>query len=676
MMTHVEMKKVHAIGIDRYANFARIHEKSFLKKPTVEDTQEVTNFINKAIAETEALLALEAIDDDQEEIEHAEKIKHALTQYHDAFQTVYAAQKINGMSHKEGLQGAFRNAAHGLEKRLYDFDTAQLRIYLGELRRNEKDFVVRKKSKYIKKFKKNLQLFYDYLSASRINEEMRADLAEAISDYKSAVSAYIGTAMHEDVPTNVPLYSNMSGKAKVVEKILNGHYVPDVWRLYLMARRHEKDFLLRGSPKYVGKLQETLTRITAAVDDSLLSDESKALFANDLDTYSKAFFKLVEVSNGISKNITEMDSAVVHMLPLITEKLEDVEKVLEYSMDQVETEAQSSSQIAIAVAIAAIMIGAFFAITITRSIIKPLRTAMDAAKRIVAGDLTVQINPQCTTNELCGGLLTSLQLMVSKLRSVVGDINTVISQVTTGSQELGSTANIISRGSSEQAASIEETSSAMEEMAANVQQNADNARETEGLSSAVAKEAEKSGAAVFEAVDAMKEIASKISVIEEIARQTNLLALNAAIEAARAGEHGKGFAVVAAEVRKLAERSQAAAGEITQLSSSSVEVAERAGTMLKKILPDIQRTSQLVQEISASSAEQNAGADQINQAIQRLDQVIQHNAATSNEMVTTINNLADEAEQLHDVIQFFKLQGAGSHVVRTPPMIMHQQTLD
>jgi methyl-accepting chemotaxis protein len=192
-------------------------------------------------------------------------------------------------------------------------------------------------------------------------------------------------------------------------------------------------------------------------------------------------------------------------------------------------------------------------------------------------------------------------------------------------------------------------------MNATIRQNADNAQQTEKIALKSAIDATESGKAVTDAVTAMKLIAEKISIIEEIARQTNLLALNAAIEAARAGEHGKGFAVVAAEVRKLAERSQAAAAEISKLSGSSMEVAERAGQMLGKLVPDIQKTSELVQEISAASREQTSGADQINSAIQQLNQVIQRNAGAAEEMASTAQELSSQSEMLLSTMTFFKV---------------------
>lgn len=234
-----------------------------------------------------------------------------------------------------------------------------------------------------------------------------------------------------------------------------------------------------------------------------------------------------------------------------------------------------------------------------------------------------------------------------KLREVLG----ASGNISAASQQTSTTAEQLSQGASEQASAVEQVSSSMEQMGANIQQNSDNASQTEKISIKAAQDAEVSGEAVLEAVKAMNQISGKISIIQEIARQTNLLALNAAIEAARAGEHGKGFAVVAAEVRKLAERSQKAAEEITGLSKNSVEVAERAGTLLEKLVPDIRKTADLVQEIRAASNEQSSGANQINRAVQQLDQVIQQNASASEEMASTAEEMAAQAQALDDIMR-------------------------
>ena len=278
------------------------------------------------------------------------------------------------------------------------------------------------------------------------------------------------------------------------------------------------------------------------------------------------------------------------------------------------------------------------------------------AKQVAQGNLMVELKKRSENDDL----MESLYNMVDKLKEIVREVQAAADGVATGGQQLSATAQSLSQGATEQAASAEEISSSMEEMSSSIKQNADNASQTEKISNKSATDAREGGKAVNETVAAMKEIATKISIIEEIARQTNLLALNAAIEAARAGEHGKGFAVVASEVRKLAERSQTAAGEISELSGRSVQVAEAAGQMLTAILPDIQRTAELVQEISASSKEQDAGADQINRAIQQLDQVIQQNASAAEEMASTTEELAGQAEQLKTTIAFFSLDTHGT----------------
>ncbi|WP_437178152.1 methyl-accepting chemotaxis protein [Geomonas oryzisoli] len=288
--------------------------------------------------------------------------------------------------------------------------------------------------------------------------------------------------------------------------------------------------------------------------------------------------------------------------------------------------------------------------------LKSVKLAMDRVititKEIADGNLSVEVTPRSEKDEL----LKDLAAMVQKLSDVVLDVKQAADNVSLGSKELAENAENTSQGATEQAASAEQASCSMEEMSANIRQTADNAIQTEKIAVKSAADAQEGGKAVAETLAAMKEIAGKISIVEEIARQTNMLALNAAIEAARAGEHGKGFAVVAAEVRKLAERSQKAAGEISTLSTSSVEIAEKAETLLGEILPNIQRTAELVQEISAASKEQDGGAQQINQAIQVLDQVIQKNATVAEEMSSTAEELSSQAAQLQSTVSFFQVR--------------------
>ncbi|MBF0341583.1 MAG: CZB domain-containing protein [Magnetococcales bacterium] len=355
--------------------------------------------------------------------------------------------------------------------------------------------------------------------------------------------------------------------------------------------------------------------------------------------------------------------------------MNDITKERILSENQMLTNAHTVRNVVIGVSLAAIVLGLLLAAFMTSSISRPIKVSIAFAETVARGELYGKCDCDATRKDEAGRLALSLNNMVERLRQVVEDVVNAAENVATGSRESSANAQNLSQGASEQAASIEETSAAMEQMASNIQQNTDNAQTTEKIAAQAAKDAQEGGESVLAAVEVMKEIASKISIIEEIARQTNLLALNAAIEAARAGEHGKGFAVVAAEVRKLAERSQLAAGEIGRLSASSVDVAEKTGQIMQKLVPDIKRTAELVQEIAAASVEQNQGASQVNNAIQQLDKVIQRNAGASEEMASTADELSEQAARLQEIMGFFKTGQKTRHAPTSQGVTMARAAL-
>jgi methyl-accepting chemotaxis protein len=285
-------------------------------------------------------------------------------------------------------------------------------------------------------------------------------------------------------------------------------------------------------------------------------------------------------------------------------------------------------------------------------LINALNDIIAKARLVADGDLMVDLKKRCDKDEL----MQSLTDMVKSTANIISEFQTAANNISTSSQQMSSSSQQMSQGASEQASSAEEVSSSMEEMAANIQQNTENAQQTEKIALNASDGINRVNDASDQTLKYMQEIADKVSIIGEIARQTNILALNAAVEAARAGEHGKGFAVVAAEVRKLAERSQVSAVEIETLTKNSVRATEESGKLLAAIAPEIGKTAKLVQEIAAASIEQNSGADQVNNAIQQLNQVTQQNAAASEEMATSSEELSGQAQQLMEMISFFKLE--------------------
>ncbi|MBN1791971.1 MAG: HAMP domain-containing protein [Bacteroidales bacterium] len=309
---------------------------------------------------------------------------------------------------------------------------------------------------------------------------------------------------------------------------------------------------------------------------------------------------------------------------------------------------------AVVTGLAGLVILAFLVFTQAGSFIKPISNSVDLAKQIAEGNLTANI--EVDRKDELGTLQESLNTMKTKLTNMVQELQRASNNIAEASYQINSTAQQLSSGATELASSSEEVSSTMEQMAANIEQNTHNAIQTEKIAITVAQDARQVLKASQDSMVSIKNIADKIRIINDIAFQTNILALNAAVEAARAGEHGRGFAVVAAEVRKLAERSKAAADEINNLSNNSVIITEEATSLLNNIIPQIEKTTGLIQEISAASTEQSSGAEQVNSAMQQLNNVTQQNATASEEMSSSAEQMTGQAEKLKELITYFKIQ--------------------
>jgi len=418
--------------------------------------------------------------------------------------------------------------------------------------------------------------------------------------------------------------------------------IVQVWENYdqinTRYKNFEKSFNIAMKPEYTAKnaefhrYREALKTETESVLKYLATGNNEEADRQYYSTYSTTF----ESMRGIMNDFTEMSLANAELY---------------YNNSKV-----VSSRIlynSILINLLAVIFIIISAIVLTKSIVNPLSHAVNVLKTIANGDLTSQVAVK--GKDEIAELLTAVGNMGTKLKSIIKGIIESSVSLSSASSQFSNSSQQMSQGASEQASSAEEVSSSMEQMAANIQQNTENAQQTEKIALSASDGIAKVSDASSETLKYIVDIADKVSIIGEIARQTNILALNAAVEAARAGEHGKGFAVVAAEVRKLAERSQIAAVEIDALTKVSVRKTEEGGRLMTSILPEISKTTKLVQEIAAASIEQNSGADQVNNAIQQLNQVTQQNAATSEEMATSSEELASHAEQLMEMVSFFKI---------------------
>ncbi|MBF0162597.1 MAG: methyl-accepting chemotaxis protein [Magnetococcales bacterium] len=650
-----EAEKSSAMQIDNLLLEARRGEKDFLLRKDPKYIDEVRRRIDDVNQIATGMLKASQVSQDAESTRLDSEILKNSADYLAAFLDLAQRETEKGLDAKSGLQGQFRESAHEMEKWIKNFDTEENYLILLQMRRHEKDFQLRKDPKYLTQLEKEVNRFDLAADASSMVDGLKKDLKAKSAAYLAKVKEFAALPPEKAGAE----YDAFRKLAHEIEAELKRHYVPGLSLFYLEIRKDEKDYLLRGDEKYVAGVVGKLGKMQQIIVASELPEGEKKGLTRAMGQYGQAFNALVAQEKEIAK-VTEKMRTAAHAIGSVSKQLlKEATEDMARTSEATNAAARRDARVALGVSGAVLLIGVFLAWIIGRFIATPIHALQKMTEAFGRGDLTVTTEIR-QTDEV-GVMAATLAETIQTLLQIISQVKSAATEVAHGSRQLSDTAQNLSQGVSQQAVSVETTSSALSAISDSCQLSTDSSDTTQTIALRAAGDASRGGEAVLKAVAAMKEIASKIGIIEEIARQTNLLALNAAIEAARAGEHGKGFAVVAAEVRKLAERSQTAAGEISQLSTSSVRISEDAGAIIDQLVPDIQETANRIRGITECSRQQRSGVSDIGQSMNQLERVVQQTAGSSEELAATAEELHVQADIVVQAVSFFQVGSSDEH---------------
>ncbi|MBF0214222.1 MAG: methyl-accepting chemotaxis protein, partial [Magnetococcales bacterium] len=526
-------RKDHFLNIHRYLLEARRGEKDFLARKDVKYVDLVAKQVAVAKKEADHLSHLKESVGGMSGPQMADQIRGLVDSYHEAFQAIVDAWKIQGLDHETGLQGRFRKAAHEVEKILNDFDVAQLVVDLGDLRRNEKDFVVRGKSKYVTQFQGQVTEFKTHLAGSRVNPELKKKLEQALTEYQSAFDAF-GAVRHKEVLSQLedPVYLRMSEKAHVIEGLLLSHYVPGIWQNLLMMRRHEKDYLMRLQDKYVTQLRDLASLIVSNVTDSGIPGATKERILTHLVEYEESFVALVAQNKRIQTANEKMRDAAHRMEPIIEENLAAAVEQMKRLEDQTVADSRKRAMVALVVAVAAGVLATIFSILITRLIIGPLATLNQFARQVATGDLNAGVDFK--RSDEIGQLGLTMNQMVASLRDLVVSMSGNARDLEKSAMELAEVSTQLSGSSATMTEKAGMTAAAVEELSATMTQVSSSALDASANLASIATGTSQASSNIQSVFEASQETSTVLSQVAESTEQVSRELVSIADGAVRA----------------------------------------------------------------------------------------------------------------------------------------------